>query len=127
MNYPFNRRNGLIIVRTRIFGPRRLGIFRLALDTGASDTLISATRLEAEGFDLTQFSQTVKITTGGGVIAAPIIQIPQLEALGHEQLNFPVLAHDLPPTSTVDGVLGLDFMRGHLLTVDFRIGQLSLA
>lgn len=128
MNYPFNRRNGLIIVRTRVFGTdNRLNIFRLALDTAASDTLISATRLKEAGFDLMQFSQTVEITTGGGIIAAPIIQIPHLESLDQERFDFPVLAHDLPPTSTIDGVLGLDFMRGHLLTVDFRIGQISLA
>lgn len=127
MNYPFDRHNGVIIVRTRIFGPSgNINIFRLALDTGASDTLLSATRLRNAGFDLALDSQTVEITTGGGIIAAPIIQIPHMEALNQERFDFPVLAHDLPPTSTIDGVLGLDFMRGHLLTVDFRIGQLSL-
>lgn len=127
MNYPFNRRSGLIIVRTGVFGTDgSLNILRLALDTAASDTLISATRLEEASFDLTGATQTVEITTGGGIIAAPIISIPSLEALGQTRTDFPVLAHDLPPTSTIDGVLGLDFMRNHLLTVNFRIGQLSL-
>jgi len=127
VNYPFSRRRGLIIVRTRVWGPTKSITLKLALDTGASDTLISATQLENLGFDLSRAAQIVEITTGGGVIAAPIIELAQLEALGQERLDFPVLAHDLPPTSTIDGVLGLDFMRGHLLTVDFRIGQLSLA
>jgi hypothetical protein len=27
----------------------------------------------------------------------------------------------------VDGVLGLDFLRGHVLTIDFRSGQITLA
>ena len=40
--------------------------------------------------------------------------------------NFPVLCHDLPSTVTVDGVLGLDFLRGGRLKVDFRAGLLSL-
>ena len=88
--------------------------------------MLSATRPKNAGFDRAQFSQTIEITTGGGIIAAPLISLPSMEALRQTRSDFAVLAHDLPVTSKVDGVLGLDFMRGHLLTTDFRIGQLSL-
>lgn len=37
-----------------------------------------------------------------------------------------VVAHTLPPSATVDGLLGLDFLRERLLTVDFRVGSISL-
>jgi hypothetical protein len=37
-----------------------------------------------------------------------------------------VLCHTLPPSATVDGVLGLDFMRGSRLLVDLRIGEVTL-
>jgi hypothetical protein len=37
-----------------------------------------------------------------------------------------VLAHDLPPEARVDGLLGLDFRRGSVLTVDFTAGPISL-
>ena len=122
----FKRRRGLIIVRARVWNARGSLTLNLALDTGASDTLISAARLEEAGFDLAASSQTVQITTGSGLATAPIIEIARLQALDGERLNFPVLAHNLPPTATIDGLLGLDFMRDHLLTVDFRTGQLSL-
>ncbi len=47
-------------------------------------------------------------------------------ALGREFAQLPVLAHTLPPSAGVDGVLGLDFLRGQLLTIDFPNGRLTL-
>jgi len=40
--------------------------------------------------------------------------------------NFPVVAHDLPPAVTVDGLLGLDFFRDLVLTLDFARGRIDL-
>jgi hypothetical protein len=47
--------------------------------------------------------------------------------LGKERIGFPVLGHTLPPSAGVDGLPGLDFLRGQQLTVDFRNGQVTLA
>jgi hypothetical protein len=52
--------------------------------------------------------------------------VRRISALGQERSNFPVLAYTLPAEIGVDGMLGLDFLRGFKLTVDFRDGQLSL-
>jgi hypothetical protein len=38
-----------------------------------------------------------------------------------------VLSHTLPPSATIDGLLGLDFLRGKKLTIDFRQADVSLA
>ena len=43
------------------------------------------------------------------------------------RIGFPLLAKALPPEAGVDGLLGLDFLRGHVLTLDFRTGVLTLA
>jgi hypothetical protein len=51
----------------------------------------------------------------------------RLTALGQSKANFRVLALPISPVPTADGVLGLDFLRGHLLTIDFRTGQIDLA
>jgi hypothetical protein len=42
-------------------------------------------------------------------------------------MPFSVLAHTLPPSAGVDGLLGLDFLRGQVLTVDFRSGRVTVA
>jgi hypothetical protein len=46
--------------------------------------------------------------------------------LGQIRILFPVVAHTLPPTTSVDGLLGLDFFRGLELTLDFRAGQIDV-
>jgi hypothetical protein len=37
-----------------------------------------------------------------------------------------VLCHTLPPSATVDGVLGLDFFRGYKLAIDFNKGIIDI-
>lgn len=126
MNYPFRARRGLVIVFATVIGPMGKTVFQLALDTGASDTMLRPSKLASIGYDFAD-APKVEVTMGSGVVQVPDITLLRISALGQERLDFPILAHALPPTSTIDGVLGLDFMRGHLLIVDFRIGQLSLA
>jgi hypothetical protein len=63
---------------------------------------------------------------GGGAEFAHRVVVRRIIALGQERPNFPVLAYTLPAEIGVDGMLGLDFVRGLKLTLDFREGQLSL-
>lgn len=53
---------------------------------------------------------------------APRIAVKKIELLGRIIENFPILCHTLPPTATVDGLLGLDFFRGLRLIIDLRAG-----
>jgi hypothetical protein len=62
-----------------------------------------------------------------GVEFVPRLTIDRLEALGQQRQSIPVLCHTLPPTAPVDGLLGLDFIRGQCLTIDFRAGQITLS
>ena len=64
---------------------------------------------------------------GGGVESVPRLILTRLTALGQHRFGFPVLSHPLPPEAGVDGLLGLDFLRGQLLTLDFRGGLITLA
>lgn len=52
--------------------------------------------------------------------------LTRLTALGRHQFGIPVLAYTLPAGASVSGLLGLDFVRGHVLTIDFRAGQITL-
>ena len=36
------------------------------------------------------------------------------------------MAHTLPAGALVSGLLGLDFLRDQVLTIDFRAGQVTL-
>ena len=87
--------------------------------------MVDAKLLTDIGYDLTQ-TPIVTMTTGSGILEVPEVTVSKLDALGQTRENVPILAHTLPPTATVDGVLGLDFLRGHVLNIDFRLGRLTL-
>jgi hypothetical protein len=127
MSYPFNPSQGLIIVDAVVEGPSGTVTLHLALDTGASKTLISPALLLAVGLDPALAPQRVQITTGSGVEFVPILPVARLESLGQVKFAMPVLAHTLPPSANVDGLLGVDFFRGFKLDIDFRQGQITLS
>lgn len=126
MSYSFAPRQGLIVVETEVEGPSGNVVLRLALDTGATDTLINRTMLLLAGYDPAQASAFRRITTAGGATTVPQLALTRISALGHDCAGFLVLCHSLPPGTGVDGLLGLDFLRGKTLTVDFRSGSLTL-
>lgn len=78
------------------------------------------------GYDPAVTPERVQMTTGSGVEFVPRIGVEKVEALGQERRNFPVLCHTLPPSATVDGVLGLDFFRRQRLVMDFRTGVVTV-
>lgn len=127
MTVTFDAQEGLVIVRTQVTGPSGIAILRLALDTGATRTTINAGLLVAVGYDPAATLERTEVTTGSGVEFAPLVSISRILALGRERTDFLVLAHTLPPSAGVDGVLGLDFLRGEVLTIDFQNGRLSLS
>ena len=127
MSFPFDPQQGLIIVPAELWGPSGSAILRLALDTGATGTLVNTGMLVALGYDPALIPDRVQITTGSGVEFVPRILLDRIMVLGEEAVEFPVLGHTLPPSAGIDGLLGLDFFRGRSLTIDFRAGQVALA
>ena len=126
MSTPFNARQGLIVVEVRLFGPAGDRVARLALDTGATATMINQTLLIDLGYDPATAPERVGMTTGSGVEQVPRLPVNRIEALGQERTNLPILCHTLPPSAAIDGPLGLDFLRGQELTINFRTGQITL-
>ena len=126
MSYRFAPQEGLIIVPTRVFGPAGDAIVRLALDTGATGTLINTEVLVVLGYDPATALERPQITTGSGIEFCVRLAVERLEALGRTLTSFPVLCHTLPPSSRIDGLLGLDFFRGCYLGIDFRNGEITV-
>jgi predicted aspartyl protease len=126
MSIPFNAQHGLIIIQAAVDGPSGSAVLRLALDTGATRTVINIGMLVALGYDPALAPERIQVTTGSGVEFVPRVSVHKIVALGQERTSFLVLGHTLPPSAGIDGVLGLDFMRGQTLTVDFRTGTITL-
>ena len=82
---PFNPQRGLIVVRVTLFGPLGNRAARLALDTGASSTLVSKQILTAIGYNPDALPKTVTFTTGSQVEAAARVAVDKLKALDQER------------------------------------------
>ena len=127
MTFPFDPQQGLIVVPAELWGPSGSVVLRLALDTGATATLVNIAMLVGVGYDPALAPTRVQVTTGSGVEYVPRVTLSRIRALGQERVDFGVLGHTLPPSAGVDGLLGLDFFRGQSVTIDFRAGRVILA
>lgn len=122
MKITFDPTQGLIVIPTRLYGLHTDTIVRLALDTGATGSMINWDVAVLLGYDPASTEERIQVTTGSGVEFAPRIVVKKIELLGRTLENFPILCHTLPPTAIVDGLLGLDFFRGVRLVVDLQAG-----
>ena len=99
MSVPFAPLHGLVIVQAELEGPSGSAVLRLALDTGATWTLINAAMLVALGYDPALVGERFQVTTASGLEFAPRLALDRLVALGQERTNFPVLSHTLPASA----------------------------
>jgi Aspartyl protease len=126
MSHSFNPQEGLIVVPARLFGPAGDAIVRLALDTGATSTLINTEVLVLLGYDLAMASDRIQVTTSSGIEFCPRLAVERIEAVGRTLERFPLLCHTLPPSTQVDGLLCLDLFRGCYLGIDLRTGEVTV-
>lgn len=88
--------------------------------------MINVGLLVAVGYDPSLVPERVQVTTGSGVEYAPRVVVDRMKALGGEREGLPVLAHTLPASAHIDGLLGLDYMGDQTLVIDFRQNTVAL-
>jgi predicted aspartyl protease len=126
MSFPFDPTHGPILFKAEVTGPDRSLALQLILDTGATTSLLNDAALLTLGYDLASVTDRVQMTTGSLVTSVPRVVLTRLTALGQQRFGFPILGHTLPVSASVHGLIGLDFLRGGVLTIDFRSGRITL-
>ena len=126
MKYSFDLTEKLIIIPTQIYGPQGDIIVNLALDTGATSSIINWDIAIIIGYDPAVVNDRLQITTGSGIEYSPIIQVKKIKALGKERKNLKLLCHTLPSSATVDGLLGLDFFKNQRFIIDMKQGIIEI-
>ena len=118
MTLVFDPKRGLIVVPVELWGPSGSGVLQLALDTGATSTLVNVGMLVAIGYDPALTAERVQVTTGSGVEFAPRVVLQRVKALRQEHLGFLTHCHRV---RALMASLGWTFC-GLTLTIDFRAG-----
>ena len=101
----------LLLVYTELVGPRGRTLLRLAVDTGASYTMLPPEKLTLVGYAPHTATRTVEILTASGSEWTPLITVTSLRFLGCTVHRLDVVSHSLPPTSPVEGLLGLNALQ----------------
>jgi len=83
--------------------------------------------LESLGYKQTGIIDNISITTGSRIEKANLFKVSSVKALGLTRRNLKIISHQLPITTYVDGLLGLDFFRNKKLIIDFAQGEVELS
>lgn len=100
----------IIVLFAEISGPSGSRFIKMLLDTGATFTTIPYEAAIAIGYDPSKSRERVEFITASGIEYEPIINVKSIKALGFENKNFDIVCHNLPPQSSVEGLLGLNFL-----------------
>jgi predicted aspartyl protease len=126
VTFPFDPTQPKILVQAKFTGPGQTVAVEFILDTGASDTFVDESWIALAGYTQAHATSQHQVLTGGGQITVLEVPLLSITVLGQTRTSFPVLAHSFPPGTSHDGVLGLDFLRGNVLTIDFVKGEITL-
>jgi len=123
----FDRTGKLILLDVGVVSADEAWTFYVpvALDTGATVTVLPADILRDLGYDPAHPKlPRMRIITGSGVEYAPCVPVKRLIVGGEEIKQLDVLCHDLPAEAGVDGLLGLNVLKNFDFTVEYSSGRI---
>ena len=126
MRYKIDPDAPVIVLSTTLEGEDIEKKIDMALDTGATYTMIPWEIAEILGYNPGASKERVPLVTASGVERAPLITLKSICILGKAADNVQTVVHNLPEKSYVDGLLGLSFLKRFKLYLDFRAGILEL-
>jgi predicted aspartyl protease len=127
MFYPLERRNGLLFVRAAVGdGVASPVIARLLVDTGSSFTVLSKRILQSASCEISSPQRLISITAASGVVRVPRLKVPLFNALGRSQMNWDIVALDLPSSAGFDGLLGIDFLELCGVVIDVKRSRIVI-
>jgi len=117
--FPLDISNGIILCKSKIMNGELGTVCKMAVDTGASYTMIAVETALSVGIDPSRARRHVEITTANGVIFVPVVKVPRFICFGMEIKGLDIVCHNLPSESCVEGLLGLNFLKNFRIFFDF--------
>lgn len=100
---------------------------RFVLDTGASRTTINVVLTDELGYGAHMGIRSTRAIGAGGAIPGYLMKVERIDLMGLSLSGFEVVCEDVDPETEIDGLIGLDFLHGRILTVDGIAGVVTLA
>ncbi|MFQ5641395.1 MAG: TIGR02281 family clan AA aspartic protease [bacterium] len=123
---PFTPSDTLVGFECRI-EYKGIAVVWMALDTGASRTIIPTEVLRNIGFQEDSLKNIVSFGDASQTHLAPIVKLPSFSVGNATVSNLEALAYTLPEKLGIDGLIGLNFLQYFKkFTVDFEESKLLL-
>jgi predicted aspartyl protease len=125
--FPLIRYGQLLLGQAEIGGPQGTRRLWLLLDTGSNYTVVAVEALEAIGCSPATSKDHIRVTTADGVLIAPRIRTEALTVFERRLPGALIIAHDLPFTGPIDGLLGMDVLVALQARIDVAGARIDLA
>jgi hypothetical protein len=96
------------------------------LDPGTSETIVERRIAEKVGLDESRSLGPARYRGASGIQEGYYVEAPGLTVLGRPVRAFRVAACPFEDDLETDGLLGLDYLRNTVLTLDFKRGRVTL-
>ena len=127
MRLNFDPESSVIVITPTLIGTNgKKKKIDMALDTGATYTMIPWEIAEVLGYTPGLSKKRIELITASGVEKAPLITLNSISLRKKKVKDVKTIIHDLPTKSYVDGLLGPSFLKQCKLTIDFKKGILEL-
>jgi predicted aspartyl protease len=124
---PFDPRARIVYVPIRLYGPLGNHVYRFVLDTGCAVSLVDPEIVDDLGYSPRMGRRISRVIGVGGVQHGYELAVTQLETMGLVLAPYLLMCHDMPRELGVDGLIGMDLLEGHILTLDGKAGLVTLA
>lgn len=120
MKYHFERPGPLIIITMGLKHGDKTADIEVAIDTGAVTTVIHSSIAEYLGCDPAGSREKRQIVTASGIEWSSVVHVDKVTACGKTLEKLEVICHDLPPATTIRGLLGENFLKNFDLRIDYK-------
>ncbi len=122
----FDPKELVIHVRLRIWGPARDSDLLFVFDTGTKRTVVDTAAIDALGYGASMGNALTTLTGVDGKQQGYRLKVDRFDALGMSLEGFNVFCHDFDETLGIDGLIGMDFIAGRVVTIDNVLGLLKV-
>lgn len=122
----FNRKRDLIIVNARVWSPRSRRRLRLAIDTGAADTVVTPDLVERLGYSVRDGEHVMTIRSAIGKEHGWTLRVKRFGALGFIVPDYRLHVFELATGDDIDGLIGLTFLKQFNCEFRFAEGRIRV-
>lgn len=116
----------LLLCNALVAGARSTHDAVLLVDTGSNHTVLSVEALEKIGCSPTASRDHIRIMTANGFVILPRVRVDALTIFERTLDGTELVAHDLPFSGPIDGLLGMDVLVTLRARIDIGAAEIEI-